>query len=310
MRLTTSSLGGSGHVRSKWWLPPAGAVAAISVALLAVFELDRTTGTAPLEHLYYLPILFAALRFGKRGGIAAAAAAVLLYHVANHPVVKHPYRGVDVVQIVLFLAVGILTAQLTTDAARFRLLALTDDLTGLHNLRSFEARLGRMLRASREKNAPLAVLVLDLDRLKTLNDHHGHLAGAEAVRTVGKILAAQLPPDAVACRYGGDEFAIALPGCSAPLAKRIASRLCQVVNTTAPLLAGHALPEGTLSISIGVACSGSPSDAPTANDEAGEALFRAADKALYLAKAAGRNCTRVAEVAAAVRSRLALLETV
>lgn len=61
---------------------------------------------------------------------------------------------------------------------------------------------------------PLVVLVLDADRLKSINDTHGHLAGAEAVRTIGRIIASQAPRDAVACRYGGDEFVIALPRCS------------------------------------------------------------------------------------------------
>ena len=58
---------------------------------------------------------------------------------------------------------------------------MTDDLTGLHNLRSFEAHLAGMVRASRESRAPLAMLVADVDRLKAMNDAHGHLAGAEAV---------------------------------------------------------------------------------------------------------------------------------
>ena len=89
---------------------------------------------------------------------------------------------------------------------------MTDDLTGLHNLRSFEARLASLVAAARENRSELSILVLDLDRLKQLNDVHGHLAGADAVRTVGHILADRLPSEAVACRYGGDEFVIAVPG--------------------------------------------------------------------------------------------------
>jgi PleD family two-component response regulator len=123
------------------------------------------------------------------------------------------YQESDLVQMALFVAVGVTSAKLANDSRRLHRLALTDDLTGLHNLRSFEARLRMLVRASRQRSAPLALLLLDLDRLKSLNDTHGHLAGAEAVRTVGHLIAIRVPQDAVACRYGGDEFVIALPQC-------------------------------------------------------------------------------------------------
>jgi predicted signal transduction protein with EAL and GGDEF domain len=150
----------------------------------------------------------------------------------------------DLVQIALFLAVGVVTAKLTRDTNRLRRLAMTDDLTGLHNLRSFEARLATMVRASREMQAPLALLVLDVDRLKSLNDQYGHLTGAEAVRTVGR------------------------------------------VHDTAPVLSGRVFPVGTLSVSVGASCTSLDRDATSRawssrDVEAGEALFGAADAALY-----------------------------
>jgi PleD family two-component response regulator len=79
----------------------------------------------------------------------------------------------------------------------FALDRATDDLTGLHNLRSFELRLRALVREARAGRTPLVLLVLDVDRLKSLNDRYGDLAGAEAVRTVGHIIGEQLPPDAV-----------------------------------------------------------------------------------------------------------------
>ena len=91
-----------------------------------------------------------------------------------------------------------LTARLADDARRLRHLAATDDLTGLHNLRSFEPRLDAMVRACRVARVPMAMLVLDLDRLKSLNDTHGHRAGGEAVRTLGHVLSVRLPANAVA----------------------------------------------------------------------------------------------------------------
>jgi len=138
--------------------------------------------------------------------------------------------------------------------------------------------------------------VVDVDRLKSLNDKYGHLAGAEAVRTVGHIIAASLPPTAVGCRYGGDEFVVALPRCTKSPAKWIADDLRRKVNAASPVLAGIPFPGGTLSISVGLACRSSDRDAHSAgnDDESGEGLFRAADAALYRAKETGRNHVFVA----------------
>lgn len=293
MRLTKAGSGSSSRPFTVLSSTPRPALTLIAVAFVGVFALDRSTGTAPVQHLYYLPIMLAARAFRMRGGLTAALAAVGLYHLANLSQLTHQYQQSDILQIALFLAVGAVTAKLVTDAHRLRVLAATDDLTGLHNLRSFEPRLASLMRASRQANAPLSLLVLDIDRLKSLNDQHGHLAGGEAVRSVGHILAWQIPPDAIACRYGGDEFVVALPGCGVSRAEQIAADLCRVVSATEPLLLGSRWPAGTLSISVGVACrcfqgAGAVTSLQT-EEQAGESLFRAADAALYRAKASGRN---------------------
>jgi diguanylate cyclase (GGDEF)-like protein len=266
----------------------------VSAALLLVFGLDRATGAAPVQHLYYMPIILAGVRLKMRGGVIAALASILLYHLANPHLLTFKYGEQDIVQIAVFLAVGTVTAKLTHDSDRHRQLALTDDLTGLHNLRSFEAHLATMVRASRREHTPIVLLVLDVDRLKSLNDQHGHLTGAEAVRTVGRIIGPRLPPGAVACRYGGDEFAIAIPRCTLRQGHRVADDLCRAVHESAPVLAGRPFAAGTLSISVGGTCALVDGSAPTrANSprdiDVGEALFQAADAALYRAKASGRN---------------------
>jgi diguanylate cyclase len=217
-----------------------------------------------------------------------------LYHLANPHLLTFRYGESDLVQIVLFLAVGLITAKLTLNTQRMRQLAMTDDLTGLHNLRSFEAQLVTMVRSSRESHAPLAVLVADVDQLKLLNDEFGHLTGAEAVRTVGRIIGRRLPPGAVACRYGGDEFVIAIPQCTLFLAHKVADNLCRAVSDTSPVLAGRSFAAGTLSISVGASWASFDRSAPLPASshrdvETGESLFRAADAALYRAKAGGRN---------------------
>ena len=302
MRLTRDHLPPLSDVLLQRRLSPQAAWVVVACALALIFVLDRSAGSAPLQHLYYVPIVFASVRFGYRGSITAATAAILLYHLANPQVLTLRYGESDVVQMALFVAVALTSARLADDARRLHRLATTDDLTGLHNLRSFEARLRDLVRGSQHTSAPLALLVLDLDRLKSLNDAHGHLAGAEAVRTVGRLIDARVAPDAVACRYGGDEFVIALPRSNESQARTVADDLRRAVNTCAPVLAGISFPAGTLSISIGVACCPfEPRVEPpatgvaAADDQPGEALFRAADAALYAAKGRGRNQVCVAD---------------
>ena len=269
----------------------------IVVALLAIFALDATTYQAPVQHLYYLPIVLAGVTFRWRGGILAAMVAIALYHIANpHPLTWRAEQP-DLLQMAVFVAAGLVSAKLADDTRRLRRIALTDDLTGLHNLRSFEARLHVMVRTARETGKPLSLLVLDVDRLKSLNDEHGHLAGAEAVRFVGRVLDDRLPPQAVACRYGGDEFVVALPDSDAPEAIAVAEALGREVHAEAPILAGVAHPRGRLSISVGIASrifDASSSATIESIDRAGEQLFRTADAALYAAKHAGRNRISVA----------------
>jgi diguanylate cyclase (GGDEF)-like protein len=290
----------AGHAADRAPLPTAWAAAVLAGAFVGIVLLDRATGTAPAQHLSYLPIIFAAVRFGVAGALPASAAAILSYHLANSHLLAFRYQYSDLVQVGLFMVVGLFTARLTLDSRRLRSLAMTDDLTGLHNLRSFEPRLRAMVRASSQGRAPLALLVLDVDRLKTLNDKYGHLAGAEAVQTVGHIIAAHLRPGAIACRYGGDEFVVALPHCTKSAANAVADGLRRAVNDLAPTLAGIQFPAARLSISIGIACREFDEGLISTSDDAtGEALFRAADAALYVAKERGRNQVSAGHRAAA-----------
>ena len=261
--------------------------------MAVVFWVDRWTSLPAVQHLYYFPIVVAAIALGMTGGLGAAAAAILLYHFANPRVLTLRYAEADFLQMGVFLAVGIVAARLAEDRRRVRYLAMTDDLTGLHNLRSFEFELNRIVREALVRRQTVALMVLDVDRLKSLNDEHGHLTGAEAVRTVGRLIAECMPPEAVACRYGGDEFVVALPNDTASTAAVLADTLREAVHAAAPELAGQPFSQGTLSVSIGLAVrefNDRLIDMSRYNtDELGEALFRAADEALYTAKRAGRN---------------------
>ena len=272
--------------------------------MAVVFWLDRWTSLPAVQHLYYFPIVFAAIAVGMTGGLGAASAAILLYHFANPRVLTLRYAEADFLQMGVFLAVGIVAARLAEERRRVRHLAMTDDLTGLHNLRSFEVELNRIVREALVRRQTVALMVLDVDRLKSLNDEHGHLTGAEAVRTVGRLIAECMPPEAVACRYGGDEFVIALPSGTASTASVLADTVREAVHAAAPELAGQSFSQGTLSVSIGLALrefNDRLIDMSRYNtDELGEALFRAADEALYIAKRAGRNRVHASGLAPAI----------
>ena len=267
MQLVTSGLT-KRSASTKFWQSSIAISAAIVLALTVIFTLDRAIANAPVQHLYYLPIILAAFRFGRRGGVAVSIVAIVLYHLANKPFVGYRYGELDIIQIALFIGVGVITAKLKDDATRLHILATTDDLTGLHNLRSFEEHLTRIMGESRETKTPISILVLDVDRLKSLNDTYGHLCGAEAVRTVGAIIGANTPAGAVACRYGGDEFVVAFPSCTRLQAQAIADDIRKAVHAKASVLAGHAMPAGTLSVSIGIA-----SRSTVGDEERPETLF-------------------------------------
>jgi diguanylate cyclase (GGDEF)-like protein len=164
-----------------------------------------------------------------------------------------------------------------------------------------------MVRACRTGGLPIAMLVLDLDRLKSLNDVHGHLAGGEAVQTLGHVLAARLPAEAVACRFGGDEFVVAIPDCTTVRAEGVADDIRRAVKALAPTLAGVSFPAGTLSVSVGVACllfaSGDAVQSSHPVDIViREALFRGADRSLYAAKEQGRDRVSVVTLSTAALS--------
>jgi diguanylate cyclase (GGDEF)-like protein len=267
-------------------------VLVVLASLWLIFELDASTGAAPIQHLYYLPIVIAGLWLPRYAGLIVGLAAVVLYHAANAIPLASRYRESDIVQIALFVGVAVVTSKLADDRRQLHRLAVTDDLTGLHNLRGFEARLIPIIKSAGQSGSPVTLFVLDVDRLKSINDVHGHLAGADAVRSVGQIVGAWLADGAFACRFGGDEFVIALPGRDLSAARETAETLRASVHTAAPLLAGVPFPAGTLSISVGLACRtrfDNPSSGSDGYAEMAEALFRAADQALYVAKGAGRN---------------------
>jgi diguanylate cyclase (GGDEF)-like protein len=175
------------------------------------------------------------------------------------------------------------TILLRESEERFRHMALHDALTGLATRLLLQDRLDTALEAANRHQTGLALLLVDLDKFKDVNDTFGHQAGDEVLRVAAcRLLEAVRKMDTVA-RIGGDEFVVLLTDLRDPhIAERIAASI--VENLAVPVLfEGVAVP---VTVSVGV-CSAS------AGELDAEALFRGADAALYQAKAGGRNCLRV-----------------
>ncbi|HXG64938.1 MAG TPA: sensor domain-containing diguanylate cyclase [Blastocatellia bacterium] len=157
--------------------------------------------------------------------------------------------------------------------------AMTDPLTGLYNQRYFQERLDREIKLADRNDNHVSLILLDLDRLKRINDTYGHRAGDAALCHVAELMRKVVREVDVCARYGGEEFVIILPQCSREDSIAVAERLREAIASS-PL---HRI--GQVTASIGVACY--PALAKTK-----EELIEMADRAMYLAKAAGRNRVR------------------
>jgi diguanylate cyclase (GGDEF)-like protein len=159
--------------------------------------------------------------------------------------------------------------------ARLEDLSLKDSLTDVHNRRYFMTRIEEETRRRPRSAEPLALVLIDLDHFKSINDEHGHLAGDEALKEVARLLLRHSRDFTVVTRYGGDEFAVLLMNTTKAAAVNYAERI-------RVLLAQHPFGHGATTASFGVAAT--PDDATSA-----EHLIAGADQALYEAKRLGRN---------------------
>lgn len=157
--------------------------------------------------------------------------------------------------------------------------ATHDPLTGLYNRRYLEDSLSRELILAERNRHPVSVIMCDLDDFKAINDRYGHLGGDEILRTFGDLLKQQVRGSDIYCRYGGEEFLLVLPQMSGGNAGERAEQLRTAI-AAAPVSFGAS--QIAVTASFGVATF--PQDSRT-----GDELIAAADRALYAAKAAGRN---------------------
>lgn len=154
-----------------------------------------------------------------------------------------------------------------------------DPLTGLHNRRWIDGAFMRQIRRCRQDQAPLCLLLADIDNLSRINDSNGFLTGDNALKRLARCLAESLRPQDLIGRYGGDEFAILLPRTPLAEAETIAARLCAAVTDAAITAPGH---QGEpLTLSCGVV--------PIKAEDSLESAWERAESALQRALAAGGN---------------------
>lgn len=171
-------------------------------------------------------------------------------------------------------------------------LSLTDPLTGLWNYRYLQVSLAREVERAGRFHRSAAVIAIDLDRFKVVNDTYGHPVGDVVLKEVARRISAEIREVDLAFRYGGEEFVVLLPEADVDGAGRVAERLSRAVGTEPIDVATpsntHDTPTVSVTVSLGVAVF------PDHGND-GAAVLAAADEALYAAKAAGRDTWRVAK---------------
>jgi diguanylate cyclase (GGDEF)-like protein len=291
----------------------AGALLVVAIATYLTSAAFLAAPSAPLAHVAsfvsrpwdLLPgalFLFAAICFGQRlrssKNDKTAAASLYdysLFAVASLNVVCHlsaafsrhlfdgPFFLAELSKTASYVVM--LSGALLDQARLFdqvRSMAVSDPLTGLANYRRLISVLEAELDRSRRTQRPFSVVLLDMDGLKTINDHYGHLTGSRAIVRLSKILRSHSRAIDTAARYGGDEFALVLPEAAPDIAARVVSRIRERLSAEAEAPA--------LSVSAGVAAFPEDGDTP-------EKLLGAADRALYGMKhrsSSVQNLTRIA----------------
>lgn len=161
-----------------------------------------------------------------------------------------------------------------------------DPLTGLFNRRYMEEMLDREINRAERTPQQISIIMLDIDHFKQINDTLGHAAGDTLLHSLGLLLLSQVRGTDIACRYGGDEFILILPGATQEIAQQRAEKIRENAKGLMAESYSHLLKDFTLSLGVAVF----PEQGTTR-----KAIFAAADSALYTAKAAGRNQVALAK---------------
>ncbi len=240
-----------------------------SLALVLGFDTLVFVTGGFVEHPAYREILLSGI-VGKLAAAVVYAAALTLY-------LPRARAGGDA-RPGLGDLFGVLTYRQRYEALRAQ--AARDPLTGVYNRGFFDEVLLGQIASARRSGAPLTVMMADVDHFKRINDAYGHAEGDRALRVIAQALAASVRGSDSVCRYGGEEFAIILPGTALGAAAPLADRIREEVPAACARagIAGG----GRVTVTIGLA-------AYPGDGEEGEAILRSADRRLYRGKQAGRD---------------------
>jgi diguanylate cyclase (GGDEF)-like protein len=268
-----------------------GVVGALLV-IASAFNLVPTPKGMDSSWMFIVPVAISSIAGGLREGLlvalsASALSSLFAYSASFELTVLSVLGGIPA----RFALYGITAMFLGAFAdahysvqSSLRVLANTDPLTKVANVTSFYEQIG-VLEAGMDS---FAVLLCDLDDLKTINDRHGHQAGSEAIQAVADVLRGVVRGTDCVARYGGDEFVVTLKDADRAGAERVVTRVREMLRE---LDLEHA-PAHELTVSIGVAVYGE--DGTTAQD-----LVAAADTAMYANKRFHKGMRRAAALAAA-----------
>jgi diguanylate cyclase (GGDEF)-like protein len=256
------------------------------VFLAFILAVSWYTGrmTSPFMSLIYLILMATALTQGRRVTYFMAGLAIMSYILlASVEIREYNYYLTHILEIFPFMLIAHLGAMLAgeTEAARCEVerLSLTDEVTGINNMRNFFQMTFVHEKLAKRYIRPFAICMIDADNLKKVNDLHGHLAGTALIQQVARMISENIRSSDICARYGGDEFVIMFNETGKQDVVKAVEWIVQSMASTPFDFEGNQI---TTTLSAGLA--GYPDDGETVRE-----VMANADEAMYISKRSGKN---------------------